>query len=112
MFNQYDIQYKSETCSDLSSGLYRAFKMAYHGLSQHVNFEELPAPGDRFILQDLIGEGTYGEVYSARDTVTGKKSSHVSHALIMSKFTPEIAGISYNISSRQPRIPQWPRGLT
>ncbi|PNF20373.1 hypothetical protein B7P43_G12424, partial [Cryptotermes secundus] len=47
--------------------------MAYHGLSQHVNFEELPAPGDRFILQDLIGEGTYGEVYSARDTVTGHR---------------------------------------
>jgi myosin-3 len=50
--------------------------MAYNGLSQHVNFEELPAPGDRFILQDLIGEGTYGEVYSARDTVSGKTSSH------------------------------------
>jgi myosin-3 len=61
--------------------------MAYHGLSQHVNFEELPAPGDRFILQDLIGEGTYGEVYSARDTVTGKTSSHIYHALIMSNFT-------------------------
>ncbi|XP_069672444.1 myosin-IIIb-like isoform X3 [Periplaneta americana] len=47
--------------------------MAYHGLSQHVNFEELPAPGDRFVLQDLIGEGTYGEVFSARDTVTGHR---------------------------------------
>ncbi|KAJ9598119.1 hypothetical protein L9F63_026776, partial [Diploptera punctata] len=47
-------------------------EMSYHGLSQHVNFEELPAPGDRFVLQELIGEGTYGEVYSARDTITGK----------------------------------------
>ncbi|PSN47191.1 Myosin-IIIa [Blattella germanica] len=47
--------------------------MSYHGLSQHVNFEELPAPGDRFVLQDLIGEGTYGEVYSARDVVTGHR---------------------------------------
>jgi serine/threonine protein kinase len=73
--------------------------MAYHGLSQHVNFEELPSPGDRFTLQDLIGEGTYGEVYSARDTVTGKISSHISHALIMSQFISEISGISYNISS-------------
>jgi serine/threonine protein kinase len=51
--------------------------MAYNGLSQHVNFEELPAPGDRFVLQDLIGEGTYGEVYSARDTVTGNTSSYI-----------------------------------
>jgi hypothetical protein len=71
--------------------------MAYHGLSQHVNFEELPAPGDRFILQDLIGEGTYGEVYSARDTVTGKISSRISCAHIISNFTLEIAGSSYKI---------------
>jgi myosin-3 len=58
------------------SGLYSTVEMAYHGLSQHVKFEELPAPGDRFVLQDLIGEGTYGEVHSARDTVTGKALSH------------------------------------
>jgi myosin-3 len=45
--------------------------MALRGLSQHLNFE-VPPPGDRFVLQDLVGEGTYGEVYSARDTVTGK----------------------------------------
>lgn len=57
----------------LSPGLSCGLKMAYRGLSRHLNFE-LPAPGDRFVLQDLIGEGTYGEVYSARDTVTGKCS--------------------------------------
>jgi serine/threonine protein kinase len=49
--------------------------MAYRGLSRHLNFE-LPAPGDRFVLQDLIGEGTYGEVFSARDNVTGKCKTH------------------------------------
>lgn len=53
--------------------------MAYNGLSQHVKFEDLPAPDDRFVLQDLIGEGTYGEVYSARDTVTGKPLLRTSH---------------------------------
>ncbi|XP_067001655.2 myosin-IIIb isoform X2 [Anabrus simplex] len=51
----------------------RSPAMAYHGLSQHVNFEQLPEPGDRFILEDLIGEGTYGEVYSARDNTIGHR---------------------------------------
>lgn len=46
---------------------------AYIGLSQHIEFTRLPSPKDRFELQDLIGEGTYGEVYSARDKQTGKK---------------------------------------
>ncbi|XP_046413203.1 myosin-IIIb-like isoform X2 [Neodiprion fabricii] len=44
--------------------------MAYHGLSQHLNFDSLPDPDERFSLQELIGEGTYGEVYSARDKTT------------------------------------------
>lgn len=46
--------------------------MAYRGLSRHVDLEACPEPGDRFALQELIGEGTYGEVYSARDSVTGE----------------------------------------
>ncbi|KAK2585257.1 hypothetical protein KPH14_009957 [Odynerus spinipes] len=47
--------------------------MAYHGLSQHVNFDVIPDPGDRFTLEELIGEGTYGEVYSAYDNESGNK---------------------------------------
>lgn len=47
--------------------------MAYHGLSQHVNFDVIPDPGDRFILEELIGEGTYGAVYSAHCNETDKK---------------------------------------
>lgn len=48
--------------------------MAYlAGLSQHIEFSKLPGPTDRFELQVLIGEGTYGEVFAARDKVTGKK---------------------------------------
>lgn len=46
--------------------------MAYRGLSKEVNLDALPEPGTRFNLQELIGEGTYGEVYSARDTTTGE----------------------------------------
>ncbi|KAG8034288.1 hypothetical protein G9C98_001372 [Cotesia typhae] len=42
----------------------------YSGLSQHINFNSLPDPSERFNLQDLIGEGTYGEVYSAYDKET------------------------------------------
>ncbi|XP_078034391.1 myosin-IIIb isoform X2 [Augochlora pura] len=47
--------------------------MAYHGLSQHVNFDVIPDPEDRFTLEELIGEGTYGEVYSAHCKDTGDK---------------------------------------
>ncbi|KAL0100752.1 hypothetical protein PUN28_019257 [Cardiocondyla obscurior] len=47
--------------------------MAYHGLSQHVNFDAIPDPGERFQLEELIGEGTYGEVYAAYDKETGSK---------------------------------------
>jgi myosin III len=43
------------------------------GLSQHIEFNNLPVPTDRFELQVLIGEGTYGEVYAAKDKVSGKK---------------------------------------
>lgn len=45
--------------------------MAYLGLSQHIDFSKLPAPENRFTLSHLIGEGTYGEVFSAKDTRTG-----------------------------------------
>ncbi|XP_055705542.1 myosin-IIIb-like isoform X4 [Phlebotomus papatasi] len=46
--------------------------MSYAGLSQHLDISRLPSPGDRFELLDLIGEGTYGEVYSAKDKQTGQ----------------------------------------
>jgi len=47
--------------------------MAYHGLSRHVNFDVIPEPGERFRLEELIGEGTYGEVYAAHDKQSGNK---------------------------------------
>lgn len=47
--------------------LFDAKAMAYHGLSQHVELDKLADPSERFTLENLIGEGTYGEVYSARD---------------------------------------------
>lgn len=47
--------------------------MAYVGLSQHIDFNRLPIPTERFELQHLIGEGTYGEVFSAKDKTTGKR---------------------------------------
>lgn len=47
--------------------------MAYRGLSQHVNFDMIPDPGERFQLEELIGEGTYGEVYAAYEKATGTK---------------------------------------
>ncbi|XP_069361962.1 myosin-IIIb-like isoform X2 [Maniola hyperantus] len=47
--------------------------MAYRGLSQHVELDRAADPQDRFTLQELIGEGTYGEVYCAKDKKTGRR---------------------------------------
>lgn len=46
--------------------------MAYLGLSQHIDFCRLPIPTDRFELIHMIGEGTYGEVWSAKDKKTNR----------------------------------------
>ncbi|KAG5679675.1 hypothetical protein PVAND_009229 [Polypedilum vanderplanki] len=45
--------------------------MNYKGLSQHIDFNSLPNPEERFELQHVIGEGTYGKCYYAKDKVTG-----------------------------------------
>ncbi|XP_068626497.1 myosin-IIIb-like isoform X2 [Battus philenor] len=47
--------------------------MAYRGLSQHVELDRAADPRDRFTLQELIGEGTYGEVYCAKDKKSGRR---------------------------------------
>ncbi|XP_059045425.1 myosin-IIIb-like isoform X3 [Achroia grisella] len=47
--------------------------MAYRGLSQHVELDRAADPKERFTLQDLIGEGTYGEVYCAKDKKSGRR---------------------------------------
>ncbi|XP_013176841.1 PREDICTED: myosin-IIIb-like isoform X2 [Papilio xuthus] len=47
--------------------------MAYRGLSRHVELDRAADPRDRFTLQELIGEGTYGEVYCAKDTKSGRR---------------------------------------
>ena len=35
--------------------------------SDKIKFSQLPVPTDKFQLLEIIGEGTYGEVYSAID---------------------------------------------
>ncbi|KOB74379.1 putative myosin IIIA [Operophtera brumata] len=40
---------------------------------QHVELDRAADPRDRVLLQELIGEGTYGEVYCARDKKTGRR---------------------------------------
>ncbi|XP_068215254.1 myosin-IIIb-like isoform X2 [Palaemon carinicauda] len=47
-------------------------KMAYMGMSQHIDFDNLPDPNTRFELLEIIGEGTYGEVFAAKDHDTGE----------------------------------------
>ena len=40
--------------------------MNYKGLSQHIDFNSLPNPEDRFELLHVIGEGTYGKCFFAK----------------------------------------------
>jgi serine/threonine protein kinase len=46
--------------------------MSYAGLSAHVDLDSRPDPTGKFKLKQVIGEGTYGEVYSAVDLATGE----------------------------------------
>lgn len=47
--------------------------MAYIGLSQHIDISRLAAPDERFHLLEMIGEGTYGEVYCALDKSANRR---------------------------------------
>ena len=60
--------------------------MTYRGLSRRVHFDSLPSPVERFALKELIGEGTYGDVYSAKDNLTGKDC----HQLLTFLSQPEM----------------------
>ena len=47
------------------------FRM-YEQYSKNIKFSELQNPEESWELLDVIGEGTYGEVYSAKNKDTGK----------------------------------------
>lgn len=51
-------------------------------ISQHIRLEELPTPGSRFELQELIGEGTYSKVYAAMDKQKGKYILEIVRSLL------------------------------
>lgn len=44
----------------------------YEGLSTTIDLQSIPEPNSRFEVKNLIGEGTYGEVYRAVDTTNQK----------------------------------------
>ncbi|VVC25717.1 Protein kinase, ATP binding site,Protein kinase domain,Serine/threonine-protein kinase, active site,Myosin [Cinara cedri] len=46
--------------------------MDYYKMCQRFGLASVPSPDGRFTIDELIGEGTYGEVFRARDTVTGE----------------------------------------
>lgn len=45
--------------------------MDYYKMCQRFGLDSVPSPDGRFTIDELIGEGTYGEVFKAKDTVTG-----------------------------------------
>lgn len=47
--------------------------MDYYRMCQRFGLNSVPSPDGRFTIDELIGEGTYGEVFRAKDTVTGKR---------------------------------------
>ena len=47
------------------------FRM-YEQYSKDIKFSELQNPEETWELLDIVGEGTYGEVYSAKNKHTGK----------------------------------------
>ncbi|XP_028156144.1 myosin-IIIb-like isoform X4 [Ostrinia furnacalis] len=82
--------------------------MAYRGLSQHVELDRAADPRDRFNLQELIGEGTYGEVYCARDKKTGRRVA----VKILENITENIEEIEeeflvFRDLSSHPNIPEF-----
>ncbi|CAB4054331.1 MYO3 [Lepeophtheirus salmonis] len=54
--------------------------MSYTGISKVIDFESLPDPQDKFNLTNLIGEGTFGEVYEA--TLNDEPERHVAIKVI------------------------------
>ncbi|XP_061708749.1 myosin-IIIb-like isoform X4 [Cydia pomonella] len=82
--------------------------MAYRGLSQHVELDRAADPRDRFTLQELIGEGTYGEVYCARDKKSGRRVA----VKILENITENIEEIEeeflvFRDLSSHPNIPEF-----
>ncbi|ESO82465.1 hypothetical protein LOTGIDRAFT_134504 [Lottia gigantea] len=45
----------------------------YHQYSKIIDFKNLPSPEGVWTLQDVVGEGTYGEVYLAKNNDTGQE---------------------------------------
>ncbi|CAG9132390.1 unnamed protein product [Plutella xylostella] len=81
---------------------------AYRGLSQHVELDRAADPRDRFQLHELIGEGTYGEVYCARDKKTGRRVA----VKVLENITENIEEIEeeflvFRDLSAHPNIPEF-----
>ncbi|CAB3239895.1 unnamed protein product [Arctia plantaginis] len=82
--------------------------IAYRGLSRHVELDRAADPRDRFTLQELIGEGTYGEVYCARDKKSGRRVA----VKILENITENIEEIEeeflvFRDLSSHPNIPEF-----
>lgn len=54
------------------------FRM-YDQYSKEIKFSELQNPEESWELLDLIGEGTYGEVYSVKNKQTGNNNKNYSN---------------------------------
>jgi len=58
----------------------------YDQCSSEIKFSELQEPEETWLLIDLIGEGTYGEVYSAKNKHTGTVIHHFNSSPCVTSF--------------------------
>lgn len=54
----------------------------YDRYSSVIKFSKLKDPTDTWKIESLIGEGTYGEVYSGKHKVTGITSSLICYYIL------------------------------
>ena len=59
----------------------RSFNVNHHQSAHQIDVDLLDEVGARFIIESLIGEGTFGEVHKARDTAVSYKIIIQTHLL-------------------------------
>lgn len=74
-----------------------------------LNFDELPEPGNRFLLEECVGSGVCGKVYSAIDSEAGGRKIAIKMQNLSRENVPYIQE-EYRILhelSNHPNLPEF-----